>query len=129
MLRFVALAAFPKLRRSLRAGGMFVGVVSLWHATLAILSDVGADCVEDLVDGQVGKIGRWVLLATFLTVWAIRARRGGTGERLEPKSSRPRRGRRWVRRRVATSDRGVSVVPWDRRSRSRANWARPVRTM
>ena len=77
-----------RFRAVLLTGGGAIVCFSLLHASASILSDVGADCVEDLVDGKVGRIGRWVLLAAFLIVCARRRKLWGTERPKGPGSPR-----------------------------------------
>ena len=80
-MRPVAFAGVAALLRQLRKAGQALGLsgavialMSLWKAAAAVMSDLCANCAQDLLGTWIGRTGEFVVLAALFgfSMWLVR---------------------------------------------------------
>jgi hypothetical protein len=55
--------------------GAVVGLMSLWRAAAAVISDMCANVAQEHLNGFAGRVGEWLIIAAVLSAYAWRTRR------------------------------------------------------
>lgn len=108
-MRPVAFAGVAALLRQLRKAGQALGLsgavialMSLWKAAAAVMSDLCANCAQDVLNTWLGRTGEFVVLVALFgfSMWLIRREKERTAPQDPIESRQSPRSIRLLRSRV-----------------------------